>query len=958
MSVTNTHCDLLDANFPGLTFQNKTACCTTPVTVAADKRFHLTCTPDGNITAIECPECGLSLSLASLASLSRIRSLEVLDLRANNVSGVFHESWRDFGPRGLKRILLRSNPLGSTFEAFLARLPTPVNLESLGVLPRSFGNLVNLEKLSISDNILTGELPASLGNLTKLALLDLRNNGFSGPIPVGLTKISSLNFLLLSNNGFVGSIPEFGRSMSLNFLQLSANNLSGPIPESIGNARNLQYLYVSNNKINGKIPETIGNLNNLVRWDFSSNNISGQLPSTIANMTSLVSMILTDNSIDGTIPNAIGGLRELLAIDLSFNKIRGGLASLLNSSSLVQLDLRNNNISEPFAVFESFPRQLVNLNLSGNCFEGDLPNTLNSFRLYLEPQFNNCTTKPLVLNGTGSLGESTSTSTRSFPLVLAVVVGVVGFLAIVLFASAIAVVWNARRRKTRMAAARAQRETEEMAKAGFFVYKNGLMEDHEDFANSISERTPTGGDSYSAILETYTSQVSPARRPGSPGFETTPSIYRHAMPPHLFSQAPELPSIHPASTISLPSQPPSAANATNSNSNESSHPYDAFYDNEPHRSPSPVLSIRKEKKDTMPDSQIVELLLEGDPVVEPVIDADAVAAVGERGFRTPIPSLPPPSFLTAVGGGSSFIGMGLGLGSGEGTSRETRRHGIQVAPMPVGAAVDAPPVPSPRFDSKAPMISLPTSMTSTFYQLPRRPHEAAAAAGPRSVSEGVGPVVGAAGGGRSGSRDAVLPSSASAVESRGAPSTRHSGGAVDGNGQYLRFRDHPWTWTVRQVAEYLVRLGHPMPVVKTFIDNHIDGRAFLHLTDADMYEELAIRHDDLRYSLLHAIHLLRISESLPQDDTGSFDFGSMAGGGSPARSLPRSERRWGSLEREERGVVGGETLPSPAAAMPVLAPAAEPGEVGEDGAVMADADATLTRRRAMLIERIPQLDAL
>jgi Leucine-rich repeat (LRR) protein len=59
-------------------------------------------------------------------------------------------------------------------------------------IPRTFGNLTNLQRLNLSYNNLKGPIPGELGNLTNLKELDLSHNRIDGAIPSALDKLTNL----------------------------------------------------------------------------------------------------------------------------------------------------------------------------------------------------------------------------------------------------------------------------------------------------------------------------------------------------------------------------------------------------------------------------------------------------------------------------------------------------------------------------------------------------------------------------------------------------------------------------------------------------------------------------------------------------------------------------------------------------------------------------------------------
>ncbi|KAI8831558.1 hypothetical protein BC829DRAFT_113964 [Chytridium lagenaria] len=208
---------------------------------------------------------------------------------------------------------------------------------------------------------------------------------------------------------------------------------------------------------------------------------------------------------------------------------------------------------------------------------------------------------------------------------------------------------------------------------------------------------------------------------------------------------------------------------------------------EDRRSPSPVLSMRKFDFKQLPPTEVgVDMLLNRDPVVTPII-TDATEGME---FRAPI-------------GSTDFIDLfSSGFLTSTGPTVEpplvNLDHDIKEKPHDWDPNA---PLPPQRGTSFRPLIQLPTTYSNTYSVHPQPPST-------RPISDsGIAPPLTPP---LSAGNEKTVSTRSEAVHSR--TSTFAAAG-----GQYLRFRDHPWTWTVRQVAEYLVRLGHPTPLVKTFI---------------------------------------------------------------------------------------------------------------------------------------------
>ncbi|KAK6927830.1 Leucine-rich repeat-containing N-terminal, plant-type [Dillenia turbinata] len=126
-----------------------------------------------------------------------------------------------------------------------------------GQLPANvFGNLTQLQTLSLRFNALTGQLPQDLGQLDELRNLYLQGNKFSGEIPSFLFGLGNLVRLNLAGNKFSGEIStDFNKLTRLGTLYLEENQLSGTIPDL--STLNLTQFNVSYNDLSGSIPSKL-----------------------------------------------------------------------------------------------------------------------------------------------------------------------------------------------------------------------------------------------------------------------------------------------------------------------------------------------------------------------------------------------------------------------------------------------------------------------------------------------------------------------------------------------------------------------------------------------------------------------------------------------------------------------------------------------------------------------------
>ncbi|KAJ6772556.1 LEUCINE-RICH REPEAT RECEPTOR-LIKE PROTEIN KINASE IMK3-RELATED [Salix koriyanagi] len=286
----------------------------------------------------------------------------------------------------LRKLSLHDNVIGGSIPQELGFLPNLRGVQLFnnrlsGSIPPSLGSCPLLQTLDLSNNLLTGSIPFSLANSTKLFRLNLSHNSLSGLIPVSLTRSSSLIFLDLQYNNLSGAIPNsWGATqkksnfLPLQHLSLSHNFFSGRIPASLGNLRELQEISVSHNQINGAIPVEIGGLSRLRALDLSNNAINGSLSDSLSNISSLVLLNLENNYLDNQIPEAIGRLQNLSVLNLKRNQFGGHIpATIGNISTLTQLDLSQNNLSGEIPDSLSDLNNLNAFNVSYNNLSGPVP---------------------------------------------------------------------------------------------------------------------------------------------------------------------------------------------------------------------------------------------------------------------------------------------------------------------------------------------------------------------------------------------------------------------------------------------------------------------------------------------------------------------------------------------------------------------------------------------------------
>ncbi|TYI99140.1 hypothetical protein E1A91_D01G266100v1 [Gossypium mustelinum] len=281
-----------------------------------------------------------------ILSLCNHTNLQVLDLSNNSMSGPIPQCLFQMS-RSLGVLNLRRNNLSGIISDTLSkscRLQTLNLNQNLleGKVPKSLGNCKMLEVLDIGNNQINDSFPCQLKNITMLRVLVLRSNNFNGHIDcpgtpnnfrgklhltcLGTWKAmqpnpdknqSELKHLQFEDFGggvkYQDAITITIKGLELELVKIltmftsidiSYNNFEGPIPGVIGKFKELLGLNFSRNAFTGSIPSFFGKLQQLDSLDLSSNSLRGEIPFRLANLNFLSFLNVSINKLVGPIPTS------------------------------------------------------------------------------------------------------------------------------------------------------------------------------------------------------------------------------------------------------------------------------------------------------------------------------------------------------------------------------------------------------------------------------------------------------------------------------------------------------------------------------------------------------------------------------------------------------------------------------------------------------------------------------
>lgn len=248
-----------------------------------------------------------------------------------------------FGAYGSLRSLNISSNFLDKFPIFLCEMHSLVDLDlsfnAISSLPNEIANLKNLEKLLITNNLLTDAVPSVFGQLISLRELDFKFNSITN-IDV-LSELPKLEILYAAHNqisAFVGTFSRL-RQLKLNCNPLNKFEIVEPVPT-------LKTLNLSHAQL-ASIDSAFPNMVNLERLVLDKNYFVS-LPQQIGLLRNLEHLSIANNSV-GELPPQIGCLSELRVLDIRGNNISRLPMEIWWASKLETLNASSN-------VLENFPK--------------------------------------------------------------------------------------------------------------------------------------------------------------------------------------------------------------------------------------------------------------------------------------------------------------------------------------------------------------------------------------------------------------------------------------------------------------------------------------------------------------------------------------------------------------------------------------------------------------------------
>ena len=329
-----------------------------------------------------------SSTIVVLQALQEITTLELLNLRGNNMTSVVAHDLAGVIEQNpcLEELYLGYNDLNSSAIVVFEALQEITTLKLLdlscnnmtSVVAEDLASVIEcsscLMELHLADNDLKSTavlLLQALKETTTLKLLDLNNNDMTGVVAEDLADVINCNSCLeelhLANNDLKSSAVAVLQALqgitTLKILNLSFNNMTGVVAEDLAYVINrnscLEYLYLSNNDLKSTavvVLQALQGITTLKVLNLSCNDMTSVVAEDLACVikcnSCLAELHLASNNLETTavvVLQALQGITTLELLDLNFNHLTGvvaeDLACVIKSNScLKKLYLSGNDL--------------------------------------------------------------------------------------------------------------------------------------------------------------------------------------------------------------------------------------------------------------------------------------------------------------------------------------------------------------------------------------------------------------------------------------------------------------------------------------------------------------------------------------------------------------------------------------------------------------------------------------
>lgn len=274
----------------------------------------------------------------------------------------------------------------------------------------------NIIAIAFPSMALSGTVSPSFGSLISLQSLDLSNNLLRGDIPEMFQAMKSLTSLLLNSNYLTGPIPESLSSapliklyININERNLTSNQIAGTFPHGLESANfkscGIDHSVCVSTTYNltscGILPSCSSDCSKLAAaWTAmqgAAANAPNQSGASCCNKNGVVcnaynaitSITFSNSKLSSVISPILGQLTSLKKLyvwvhvrDLSANTLTGPIPLFLQSSSIIsELRLDSNQLSGDFPGWLANLTSLTVLKLDTNLLTGVFPGTLNNLAL-------------------------------------------------------------------------------------------------------------------------------------------------------------------------------------------------------------------------------------------------------------------------------------------------------------------------------------------------------------------------------------------------------------------------------------------------------------------------------------------------------------------------------------------------------------------------------------------------
>ncbi|KNC54179.1 uncharacterized protein AMSG_09965 [Thecamonas trahens ATCC 50062] len=273
-----------------------------------------------------CSYHGVTCSTATSDGLNHVTAVS---LPSNGLTGTLPDTAAAWNLVELKRLDLSTNAISGSLPAAIGSLSRLEHL-NFGVFPMPTSFLTYLFN-PMPGNALTGTMPASWAGLTAMKEFSLQRAGeITGELP-DLSGWTSLQKFNVYSCKFSGEFPVAFLSMPSLDLLFLGDNLFTTLPSGLASTSIKNFVFVNNALVDKAFPQWIPQWTSLADFHIDGNGLTGTLPTGMSSLTGLSTLGLSMNKLEGPVPSELFDIPFITIMFLHNNLWTGDVPAAIST---------------------------------------------------------------------------------------------------------------------------------------------------------------------------------------------------------------------------------------------------------------------------------------------------------------------------------------------------------------------------------------------------------------------------------------------------------------------------------------------------------------------------------------------------------------------------------------------------------------------------------------------------